>query len=102
LRQFADYEFIVLTDIPRGSDGPSWRCRRGFRRADPPDLVHGTIDVANSNVTFTIQFAVGTMNPQTTRLSLELDTDQNAATGITGASGLGIDYVLDLWARTTS
>ena len=64
----------------------------------PPDLVHGTVDVANGHVTFAIQFASGTMNPQTTRLTIELDTDQNASTGITGASGLGIDYVLDLWA----
>ncbi len=38
------------------------------------------------------------MNPQTTRLTIELDTDQNSSTGITGASGVGIDYVLDLWA----
>jgi hypothetical protein len=67
-----------------------------------PDLVHGTVDVANSNVIFTIQFAPGTMNPQTTRLTVELDTDQNPATGITGASGLGIDYVLDLWAARTN
>jgi hypothetical protein len=68
----------------------------------PPDLVHGTVDVANNNVTFTIQFAPGTVNSQTTRLTIELDTDQNPATGITGASGLGIDYVLDLWAARTN
>ena len=66
-----------------------------------PDLVHGTVDVANSNATFAIQFAPGTMSLQTTRLTVELDTDQNPATGITGASGLGIDYVLDLWAART-
>ncbi len=38
------------------------------------------------------------MNPQTTRLTIELDTDQNSSTGITGASGLGIDYIIDLCA----
>ena len=68
----------------------------------PPDMVHGTVDVSNGNATITIQFASGTMNPQTTRLTIELDTDQNASTGIMGASGVGIDYVLDLWASRTN
>jgi hypothetical protein len=67
----------------------------------PPDLTRGTVDVSGGNVTFTIQFAAGTMDPQSTRVTVELDTDQNASTGITGASGLGIDYVLDMWTRST-
>ena len=53
-------------------------------------------------MTVTIQFAPGTMNPQATRLTIELDTDQNASTGIRGASGVGIDYVVDLWASRTN
>jgi hypothetical protein len=67
---------------------------------NPPDLVHGTVDVSSAAVTFTIQFASGTLDRQSTRLSIELDTDQNPATGIVGAAGLGIDYVLDVWAPT--
>jgi hypothetical protein len=66
----------------------------------PPDMVRGTIDVSGGNMTVTVQFAPGTMDLQTTRLTVELDTDQNAATGISGASGVGIEYVLDLWTRT--
>jgi len=67
-----------------------------------PDLIHGTVDVNHGDITFTIQFAPGTLDSQTTRLTIELDTDQNASTGITGASGLGIDYILDLWAPRNS
>lgn len=70
--------------------------------ANPPDLVHGTVDVTSGNITFTIQFAPGTLLSQSTRLTIELDTDQNPSTGNTGASGLGIDYILDLWAARAS
>ena len=66
----------------------------------PPDLAKGTVDVTGGSVTFTIQFASGTFDRQTSRLSIELDTDQNPSTGIVGASGLGIDYLLDLWGPT--
>jgi hypothetical protein len=66
---------------------------------NPPDLVHGTVDVAGGSVTFNIQFAAGTFDRQSTRVSIELDIDQSSATGIGGA-GLGIDYVLDMWAPT--
>jgi hypothetical protein len=67
---------------------------------NPPDLVHGTVDVTSGTVTVTIQFASGTFDRQSTRLSIELDTDQNPATGIVGAAGVGIDYGLDVWAPT--
>jgi hypothetical protein len=67
---------------------------------NPPDLVHGTVDAKSGAVTLTIQFASGTLDRQSTRLNIELDTDQNPATGIVGAAGLGIDYVLDLWGPT--
>jgi hypothetical protein len=68
---------------------------------NPPDLVHGTVEVAGGNVTFTIQFAPGTLDRQTTRLTIELDTDLNPSTGIPAGSGLGIDYVVDMWASPT-
>src|SRR5579872_5522708 len=63
--------------------------------ANPPDLVHGTVDVSSGNVAVTIQFAPGTLNPQSTRVSVELDTDQDASTGNRVAGPLGVDYVLD-------
>lgn len=65
---------------------------------NPPDLVHGTVDVSGGSVTFTIQFASGTLSAQTTRLTIQLDTDQNPSTGIPGGNGVGIDYILDVWA----
>jgi hypothetical protein len=67
--------------------------------SNPPDLVRGVVDVSGGSVMFNVQFAAGTLDRQSTRLTIELDTDQNPATGITGAAGLGIDYVLDMWAR---
>jgi hypothetical protein len=67
----------------------------------PPDMVHGTADVTGGNLTIAVQFAPGTLDPQTTRLTVELDTDQNVATGVGRGDGVGIDYVLDLWTRTS-
>lgn len=66
-----------------------------------PDLVHAAVDVNAGTVTFAIQFAPGTMNPQSTRVTIELDTDQNPTTGIVVGGPLGIDYVLDMWARAS-
>jgi hypothetical protein len=68
--------------------------------ANPPDLIHGTVDVSSGNITFTIQFAPGTLNPQSTRVSVELDTDQSASTGNGVAGPLGVDYTLDLYAAS--
>jgi hypothetical protein len=71
--------------------------------ADPripisPDLVHATAEVAGGNLTIVIQFAPGTLNRQTTRVSVLLDTDQDGTTGIREANGLGADYSLDFSA----
>lgn len=62
---------------------------------NPPDLVHATIDVAGGNLAVAIQFAPGTFDRQTTRVSILLDTDRDAATGIVQGAGLGADYSLD-------
>src|SRR6476469_5042698 len=59
--------------------------------ANAPDFVHGTADVSNGNITFTIQFAPGTLNSQSTRVTVELDTDQDASTGNRVAGPLGAD-----------
>ena len=66
-----------------------------------PDLVHAAVDVSAGTITFAIQFAPGTLNSQSTRVTIELDTDQNPATGNAVAGPLGIDYALDMWARAS-
>src|SRR3982074_374358 len=48
----------------------------------PPDLVHGTVDVVDRNITFTIQFAPGTFDRTSTRVTIQLDTDEVQSTGI--------------------
>ena len=63
--------------------------------ANAPDLVHGTADVSSGNIVFTIQFAPGTLNLQSTRVTVELDTDQDLSTGNRVAGPLGVDYSLD-------
>jgi hypothetical protein len=72
-----------------------------FRVAVSPDLVHATADVVAGNVTFVIQLAPGTLDRQTTRVSVLLDTDQDASTGIRQPDGVGADYGIDLAASTS-
>jgi len=66
------------------------------RQSIAPDLVRATADVSSGNITFVIQFAAGTLDRQTTRVAVLLDTDRNASTGISQGNGLGADYALDL------
>ena len=66
-----------------------------------PDLVRATADVVAGSVTFVIHFAPGTLDRQTTRVSVLLDTDQDGSTGIQQASGIGADYDIDLAAGTS-
>jgi hypothetical protein len=66
----------------------------------PPDLVHATADVTAGNIAFVIQLAPGTLDRQTTRLSILLDTDQTAVTGIRQQNDLGADYGIELAAST--
>ena len=64
-----------------------------------PDLVHGTIDVSNGTLMISVKFAPGAFDPATSRLTVQLDTDQNASTGIR-AGNLGVDYIIDMFAST--
>jgi len=66
------------------------------RQLVAPDLVHATADVSSGNITFVIQFATGTLDRQTTRVAVLLDTERNASTGISQGNGLGADYALDM------
>jgi len=68
--------------------------------ANPPDLVRGTVDVGSGTITLTIRFAPGAMNSQSTRVTVELDTDQDASTGNRVAGPLGVDYALDLYTAS--
>ncbi|HEY7288442.1 MAG TPA: hypothetical protein VH583_01305 [Vicinamibacterales bacterium] len=65
--------------------------------SNPPDMGHGIVDVANGQITFTVHFVPSTFDRESTRLTIELDTDQDPLTGIRTTYGLGIDYILDLW-----
>jgi hypothetical protein len=69
------------------------------RIAVSPDLASATVDVANGNVTFVVQFAPGTVDPSTTWVRIELDSDQNSATGNREQNGMGSDYDLLLLAN---
>jgi hypothetical protein len=39
-------------------------------------------------------------DPSTSRLTIDLDTDQNPSTGLRGVNGLGVEYALDMSAPT--
>jgi len=66
----------------------------------PPDLVHGTVDVSIGSITFTLQFASGTMDRQSINIVINLDTDQNPSTGQPALSGGGTDYQVGRTAGT--
>jgi hypothetical protein len=73
----------------------------GDALADPsarvsPDLTHATIDVSNGSMTVAVRFAPGALDPSTSRLTVQLDTDQNPSTGIRLANGLGVEYAIDM------
>jgi hypothetical protein len=67
----------------------------------PPDLVHATADVSAGNLTFVVQLAPGTLDRQTTRVAILLDTDQDPSTGIRQQDGIGADYTIDMAASTS-
>jgi hypothetical protein len=57
---------------------------------NPPDLVLAVVDVYLGEITFEIRFAPG-WDQATSFLTIDLDVDQNAATGVPGG-GIGVDY----------
>jgi hypothetical protein len=58
-----------------------------------PDIVFAGIVIDDSWVTFTMQFATGTLDPATTKSSFTLDTDQDSATGVSW-NGLGAEVLI--------
>jgi hypothetical protein len=57
---------------------------------NPPDLVRANVNVNRGLITFEILFGAG-WEPATTFLTIDLDVDQDAATGVATA-GLGVEY----------
>lgn len=57
---------------------------------NPPDLVRATVDVYLGDVTFAIRFAPG-WDQATAFLTIDLDVDQNANTGVP-SGGIGVEY----------
>ena len=49
-----------------------------------PDLVLAVVDVGPADVAFTFRFRPGSFDRSTTRLTVDLDIDQSAATGVAG------------------
>jgi hypothetical protein len=66
----------------------------------PPDLVQATADVVAGNITFVVRLAPGTLDHQTTRVAILLDTDLDPSTGIRQQDGIGADYSIDIAAGT--
>ena len=61
--------------------------------SNPPDIVRATVDVSRGEITFAIRFAPG-WEQATAFLTIDLDVDQNAATGVPG-TGLGVEYEVE-------
>lgn len=63
----------------------------------PPDFVAATGELRDGNVVITVAFARGTLSNQTA-ITVYLDTDENAATGLAAfyrdSAPIGADYVL--------
>ena len=57
-----------------------------------PDLVLAVVDVAATDVAFKFRFRPGSFEPSAARLSVELDIDQNAASG-----AMGIEYQVNVF-----
>lgn len=66
---------------------PAGDAIRDSRVAIPPDLQQGLVDVAGGSVAFRLRTVPGTFNAALTRFTIELDLDQNPATGTSG-----VDY----------
>lgn len=61
-----------------------------------PDIVRVTADVTGATITWVVQLRSGTLDRQTTRVTIDLDTDQNASTGNPQWNTFGADYAIDL------
>jgi hypothetical protein len=63
------------------------------RVARPPDLVYASVEVTDNTVRLTIRFAPGTLDPSSTGVAIDLDTDLDSLTGAQGI-GVGSEYTV--------
>jgi hypothetical protein len=61
-----------------------------------PDLIRATIEIESGLATFTVRFAPGTFDADTSRTVIYLDVDETPATGIPAAPGLTVDYWVEI------
>jgi len=91
---FAPIAMLLLLSAPHdGAAGPVYVGAVADASGDSfsgPDIVFAGIVIDDSWVTFTMQFAPGTLDPATTKTSFTLDTDQDSTTGALW-NGLGVE-----------
>ena len=63
---------------------PAGDAVRDSRVQTSPDLQQALVDVAGGSVTFRLRTVPGTFNAALTRFTIDLDIDQNSATGTSG------------------
>ena len=102
--------FVLVGALRTGESGPihaevrdsSVDALPDIRVPVSPDLVLAVIDVGATEVAFRFRFRPGSFDPSTTRLTVDLDIDQNDASGAGGleyqvflvpAGGRGADVV---------
>ena len=93
----APLAMLLLLSIPYdGAAGPIYVGSVADALGDNvsgPDIVSASVVVNDSWITFTMQFAPGTLDLATTKSAFNVDADQNSATGISW-NGLGVDFVV--------
>lgn len=57
----------------------------------PADLVYASVEVTDNTVRLTVRFASGSLDPTSTGVGVELDTDLDSTTGVPGL-GVGSEY----------
>jgi len=57
----------------------------------PSDLVDASVEVTDNTVRLTVRFAPGTLDPASTGVGIDLDTDLDSLTGVPGI-GTGSEY----------
>lgn len=94
---FVSLAMLLLLVVPRNAAaGPIYVGSVADALGDSvsgPDIVLAGIVIDDSWVTFTMEFAAGTLDPATTKSSFTLDTDQNSATGAPW-NGIGAEVLV--------
>lgn len=80
---------------------PSGDALADARIAISPDLLRANAEVSGGSISFVITFAPGTLDRSTTWIRVDLDIDENSATGWpeSAARALGVEYNLLMLAN---